>query len=550
MINALVVSGGGFSGLAIIKGLIKSEFIRTILIDCYEENTSRYFVDVFYQAPLIKDEDVFIDFLQDICEKESINIIFPSMEYELRLLSLQKRYFESKNIHVAVSSSALLGTLQDKRLLKQFLMDEGLPFIPEIDIDNVERLPVIGKPLSGFGGKGFIEIHHESDLINYSIDKLKKDYIFQPLLQNFLEYSIDFAVNSQTIASDPVIRRRNRTSGGFAIISESVFDEDLQNLANHLILKLVSRGAIGLFNFQILKTDDYVYISDINPRVGTSMVFTYGVAINLPLFFCSSIDGKFLKFGSSVHLNDRKSMIMVRYLEEMYYFREPAGNIKGVVFDLDDTLLDQKKWIMNKFEILWEKHSHILPPREDFLSLVLWMLEEGNRSKTIDAVCDYLSLEQSSRDIFIDTYRRIEPVDTCLYKDAELTLVELKTRGYKLALLTDNPPDSQKQKLRVSGLESLFDAVVFTRECGKEKPDKGAFLNIAGKMCIDAANLAMVGDNLFRDIAGAADAGFRLKYWIQRDGTFFNFSEQNYLKLGRPSYRKIGSLRELLWELT
>src|SRR5262249_39085526 len=60
LLTVLVVSGGGFQGLSLVKSLRESPRIRIVLVDSYEENVSRYFADAFYRMPEIAQGEAFV----------------------------------------------------------------------------------------------------------------------------------------------------------------------------------------------------------------------------------------------------------------------------------------------------------------------------------------------------------------------------------------------------------------------------------------------------------------------------------------------------------
>ena len=75
----------------------------------------------------------------------------------------------------------------------------------------------------------------------------------------------------------------------------------------------------------------------------------------------------------------------------------------------------------------------------------------------------------------IETYHQAQPEDCPLYSDVLVTLHQLHRLGYRIGILTDNSPASQRQKLDVCGLLPLIDALVLTAELGTQKPDPQGF---------------------------------------------------------------------------
>jgi FMN phosphatase YigB (HAD superfamily) len=64
--------------------------------------------------------------------------------------------------------------------------------------------------------------------------------------------------------------------------------------------------------------------------------------------------------------------------------------------------------------------------------------------------------------------------------------------------------------------------------------------------------LVMVGNNLFRDMQGSCNAGYRHAFHVQRAGALFNYSPDLARRTGNPmsACTSISSLNELFWHLT
>ena len=103
---------------------------RVLVADGNEENVARYFADAFFLVPLLKEKQVFADFVLDLCERESVNAVFASTEYELELLADHRNVFEARGATVYVSDIPLLELARDKLLFYRWLLNEGLPCLP------------------------------------------------------------------------------------------------------------------------------------------------------------------------------------------------------------------------------------------------------------------------------------------------------------------------------------------------------------------------------------------------------------------------------------
>ncbi len=552
MINALIVSGGSLQGSTLIKGLSSSPCVRLHLADCYHDNINKYECDKFYQVPLICHGETFIESIRKIIDEQDIHIIFPATEFELNLLSKNKEILERRGAKLAVSDFSLNDTLLNKINTYQFLKKNGFALLDFVQPQTQDvAYPIIGKPARGFGGKGIIVIRNEDEKRDVFKSINTADYLWLPFLEDFEEFSIDFAISFKREISPVVIRRRIRTAGGFAVITESEHDTYIQQQVTLLAKVIENNGGCGIFNVQVIRYDHNCYhFSDINPRVGTSSVFTLGAGVNLPLFMCASL-------GEGTVINDMRYDIghkikMVRNLSEKWLKLLPKNKIKGIVFDLDDTLIDQKTWIFDKLSIIHAKHANQLPDREAFMMASYQCIEEGKRSNLIDELKRKFQLPERLRDALIESFRLAHPKRIIVFKDVGINLENFKRLGLKLGLLTDNPVQSQKQKVERLECANLFDVILYARDYNREKPDKIVFDKMVEKLGVDAYELAMVGDNLYRDCYGALKAGFMMAYFIERKGTFFNFNQEHFknnINLPHENIVKIASLNDLYYSI-
>lgn len=547
--NVLIVSGGSLQGLTLIKGLRHADSVRIILCDSSEENISKYFADRFYVIPEIRKSKQFIHSLLEICKNERINLIFPCTDIELTALSENISLFKERNIHVSVSPSDLLNILRNKYLLYNFLIEKNFPVLPIIDISSKHLpFPIVGKPFSSWGSKGLIVLHSCNELKKHKLSELIKNYVWQPYIEDFREYSIDCAINFNGRISDFIVRQRIKTLGGFTVIAENVHDPAIKKLVKSFLFLIRSEGARGIFNVQIIKKDSRYFISDVNPRIGTSAVYSYKWGINFPLFLCSYMNPKLYHSNPRIG-SPTKKIKMVRYLEELWIDKTNYDKVKALVFDLDDTIIHQKLWIGYKLEILWSKFKSFLPSKNDFLIQAIRIIEYGNRDRVFDALSKELHFSDALKKDLIETYRTIEPSKCPMFPDVLPTLRELKTSGFRLALITDNPPVSQKQKIKMCNLQGIFEIIIYTRELNQEKPCRMTFAEVARLLKIPVGALVMVGDNLYKDVVGSLEAGYHSAFWVVREGTFYNFEQRfiNHLLKGKQNFRKISTLKSLLW---
>ena len=550
----VLVFGGGFQGLGLIKALRKVAGIRILVADPNEENVARYFADAFFPVPFSKEKQAFLDFILPLCARESVEAIFASTEHEVELLAPHYDAFAASGVVAYVSGSSLLKLAWDKLLFYRWLIEEGLPSLPCYisPLDDDAIFPLIGKPRRGWGARGLHVLADREAFLKLTIDQ-NQEFIWQPCLHEFDEYSVDFSISVDGNLSPLAFRRRIRSKNGFAILCEPGAPAHVRETAQHVLERTVPLGARGPMNLQILRTGDRCWVSDLNSRAGTSMPLSLAIGFN-PIAFLlgggaaapaeADVINGFPAPGSHART--------LRYLEERNIPDLKLDEVRGVVFELDDTLLDQKAWMIRKLELTWHEEKIVLPARTAFLSTALQIIEEGNHACLFDALCLQLGLGDAIRVRMIETYNQTQPKDCPLYGDVQATLRQLRRLGYRIGILTDNPPASQRQKLDVCGLLPLTDAGVLTAELGTKKPDPKVFEECARLLDLAPEQLVMVGNNVFRDVQGSCNAGYRHAFHIQREGALLSSNLGLARRVGNlPSAcTSITSLNELFWYLT
>jgi putative hydrolase of the HAD superfamily len=87
------------------------------------------------------------------------------------------------------------------------------------------------------------------------------------------------------------------------------------------------------------------------------------------------------------------------------------------------------------------------------------------------------------------------------------TLVWLRERGVRSALLTNGAAEAQRAKLERFGLPGYFDCVVIEGEFGVGKPDERVYHHALEQLRAAPDETWMVGDNLEWDVAAPQRLG-------------------------------------------
>ncbi|RWR12602.1 HAD family hydrolase [Siminovitchia fortis] len=190
---------------------------------------------------------------------------------------------------------------------------------------------------------------------------------------------------------------------------------------------------------------------------------------------------------------------------------------------------------INPFEGLW---GDFRDETEDFQKLSKIVPEYRKNAWTLGLKqlgVDDPDLGAELGELFPKNRRKVPFV----YEDTFQVLDELK-KDYLLVLITNGSPDLQNTKLAITPeLAPYFDHIVISGGYGKGKPDKGIFEHALSLVSLEKNKVIMVGDNLNTDILGANRAGIK-SVWINR--------EEKERSEVEPSYeiQQLSDLYELL----
>ncbi|MCY7317035.1 MAG: hypothetical protein LH480_15875, partial [Rubrivivax sp.] len=125
--TALVVSGGGLQGAALVKSLRLLGNMRVLVADCHAENTGRLLADAYLQAPPLAETATFAAFLHRSCRDEGVEHLLPTTDLELAALTSEGPALQAAGTRVWVSGAQALVLARDKLALAAWLTEHDLP---------------------------------------------------------------------------------------------------------------------------------------------------------------------------------------------------------------------------------------------------------------------------------------------------------------------------------------------------------------------------------------------------------------------------------------
>jgi len=164
----------------------------------------------------------------------------------------------------------------------------------------------------------------------------------------------------------------------------------------------------------------------------------------------------------------------------------------------------------------------------------------GSRTTIVGGALEALGVDDAARVARIaESYERVREQNLELFPGAREALHGFRSRGVRMALLTNGEAVSQRGKVDRFELGGFFEAVLIEGELGFGKPDARVFELGLEHVGAHAGEAWMVGDNLHADVGGAQAAGIH--------GVWHDFDRRG-LPVGAPERpdRIVHSLGELL----
>ncbi len=189
------------------------------------------------------------------------------------------------------------------------------------------------------------------------------------------------------------------------------------------------------------------------------------------------------------------------------YSLNNLNHIKAVIFDMDNTLYDERIYYQEVFRVFSLRYG--ISFNERYLDCIEVLRKKSNNDIFSDWLrsIDFYTAERQE-ELFL-LYQNID-IELQLYDDVIDILDFLLKKEMKIGILTNGVINAQKNKRRsLKQLDKYPFKIFYARANGKyfEKPHKLAFETIAKMMDVSLGDAIFIGDSLTNDICGAENAG-------------------------------------------
>ncbi len=183
---------------------------------------------------------------------------------------------------------------------------------------------------------------------------------------------------------------------------------------------------------------------------------------------------------------------------------------RGVILDLDDTLYPRRRFVLSGFAAV-ARHVEATTglPADRFYTTLCAAHDLAQTGRELQVTCAHAGLDASIIGELVSVFRGHTP-RLWLRHDATATLATLRAQGWRVAILTNGPPDVQARKVDALGLSTLVDHVLYANAYAPEgKPAPAAFAAALARLGLPPRAAVMVGDDPRADILGGRQAGLR-----------------------------------------
>jgi carbamoyl-phosphate synthase large subunit len=288
MFNIAVTGTGGGVGQSILKSLSNTDY-NVIALDGEILGAGLYSAKTSYLIPYANDK-FYIDRLLEICKKEKISLLFPGLDAELMVLSLNKELFKSIGTTVVVSNPSVIRISDDKQLTYDELINAGVnvPFTSSASgyVPDKNMFPLILK--QRIGGARSKNVHLIRSLSEWnSVIKMLDKSIFDYIVMEYIEgdeYTCG-TINLDNLCKGVIVMKRILRDGD----THKCFTVNNKIIEKEVRLVVDAIKPFGACNVQLRMKNDIPYVFEINARCsGTTAARTLS-GFNEPKMIADSL---------------------------------------------------------------------------------------------------------------------------------------------------------------------------------------------------------------------------------------------------------------------
>jgi len=473
-----------------------------------------YYCD-FYRPVCGMREEPYIDELLTICRNDSIDLLIPTIDTDLLKLSENKNRFEDIGTKVLISSPDMISICRDKNKTSAFFEACGLKAPKPVNDWTLYEgeYPAFIKPKDGSSSINAYKVDNLEELQPYAsqID----DYVVQPFVDG-KEYTVDIFCDWDGTPISIVPRERMQVRAGEVLKTRIDLDSKMIEEAKKLCAVFKPCGPITVQLIQDDNTGDNYYI-EINPRFGGGAPLSMKAGAR-----SAEIILKLLLNDDIEIITEVEDGAIFSRFDQSVCISHDISKIKGIIFDLDDTLYSEKDYVRSGFRAI----ASDLGKDETCVDQLWKYFEEGKPA--IDCLLNKWH-RMDMKDMLLKVYRSHIP-DITLYDGVIETIQSLRDAGIKVGIITDGRPEGQRNKIQALGLESIMDDIIITDDLGGEqfrKPCDIAFRIMMTRWRLNPSDILYIGDNIAKDFQAPLQLGIRSYFYNNPNSLYHSNTSSN-----------------------
>ena len=490
--------------------LVLNKELKIYGADCARTAPALAFCDYSRQVCGMKEEG-YVDELSNICKEDGIDLLIPTIDTDLLVLSRNKKKFE--NTRILISSPDMVFICRDKNLTTDFFISCGLETPKTVNkiFDYTEEFPCFIKPKDGSSSINAFKVKNRKELEMYC--EIVGDYIIQSFVDG-IEYTVDIFCDFDGKPVYITPRKRLQVRAGEVLKTEIDLDKRIIEECGRIIEKFKPCGPLTV---QLIRDFNNVdHFIEINPRYGG------GAPLSMKAGARSAESVLLLLSGENITVNPVDNGAVYSRFEQSVCIKEGDRQqpIKGVVFDIDDTLYSEKDYV-----------------KSGYRAVAQYLGNENAAEK----LWDFFVQGKPAIDFYLESIKKIEEKEKCLevyrnhkpdihlYSGVFELIEELKKHNIKVGIITDGRSNGQRNKIEALGLKKIIDEmnIVITDELGGvqfRKPNINAFQLMKNKWKLPYESIVYIGDNADKDFQAVKQLGMRWIWFDNKDGLY----KENY----------------------
>jgi carbamoyl-phosphate synthase large subunit len=257
-------------------------------------------------------DNTYIEELIDICIKWNVKIVIPTIDTELKILSLNTEILLSKGIVPNVSSYDFITKCREKSLTNDFFVENNIE-IPRPVTKGNPTFPMFIKPFDGSLSKDTFLIKEIADLKDHFLTNSRMMFMEYIDHDTHDEYTVDTYYDKNNELKCVIPRKRIVVRAGEINKGVTKNNELVECVKNNLSY---IPGAIGCITMQFFfnRITKRIIGIEINPRFGGGYPLSYLAGANFPNWLIREymLNDKIVFFDSW-----ESDLLMLRYDDEI-----------------------------------------------------------------------------------------------------------------------------------------------------------------------------------------------------------------------------------------